>query len=82
MGLAPMPGGADPSRRVSDINRQGTTILLVEQNAAIALSVATSSVCAWKRERRPDRRGRGVGRAPGCPARVTWARPRKPLYKE
>ncbi len=27
-------------RTIEDINRQGTTILLVEQNAAIALSVA------------------------------------------
>jgi ABC-type lipopolysaccharide export system ATPase subunit len=29
-----------PHRRIEDIIRQGTTILLAEQNAAIALSVA------------------------------------------
>ncbi len=39
MGLAPILV-EQIFETVSDINRQGTTILLVEQNAAIALSVA------------------------------------------
>lgn len=39
LGLAPQVSG-QIARVIREINRQGTTILLVEQNAAMALSIA------------------------------------------
>ncbi len=47
---------------VAEINRQGTTILLVEQNANFALEISTSGLRAGDRGDRYQRPGRGTAR--------------------
>ena len=49
---------------VREINKQGTTILLVEQNANYALDVSSARLRARDRQ---GRAGRQVGGAPGEP---------------
>ena len=58
MGLAPILVEAIFDT-IREINEQGTTILLVEQNALMALSVAQPGLCDADRRDRPARHGRG-----------------------
>ncbi len=52
---------------IREINAQGMTILLVEQNALQALGVATSRLCPPDRTRDPGRLGGQPGRQPRRP---------------
>ena len=54
MGLSPILV-EEIFRIIQEINKQGTSILLVEQNASMALSVAHRALCAG------DRNGRAGG---------------------
>ena len=55
---------------VLNINRQGVTILLVEQNAAMALSIAAARVRPRDRPHRARGRRRRAGRQPRGAARL------------
>jgi branched-chain amino acid transport system ATP-binding protein len=73
MGLSPLLVG-EIFRMIAEINRSGTTILLVEQNAYMALSVArrayvleTGRSCS-RAKRRPSGRTRCESRIPREPA--------------
>ena len=47
---------------IQTINKQGTTIFMVEQNANMALSIAASRLCAANRPGRAERHRRRIAR--------------------
>ena len=63
MGLAPVLV-EQIFETIGDINRQGTTILLVEQNAAMALAIAHRGLRAGNRQRGAVGRRRRARREP------------------
>ena len=54
-------------RTIRDLNREGLTCVLVEQNVAVSLRLAAPRLCAGERPGHPLRRRRGaLGRRPGA----------------
>ena len=62
---------------IVEINAQGTSVLLVEQNATMALSIAAARLRPGERPGRQGRRGRGAARRQGHPGVLPGRRRRR-----
>jgi branched-chain amino acid transport system ATP-binding protein len=71
MGLAPVLK-YELFRKLKQLNEEGMTILLVEQNANLALNLAHRGLCNGYRHHRSRRHARAIAGQPGSQTGLSW----------